>query len=79
MNINLKDLLETCLSCEGTGKKPDARKPAADQAAGSKPWASFTGKDTDCDQCGGYGRDKLTPTGQSLLDFIRILQGRKMI
>jgi len=78
MELNLDDLFETCPVCKGTGKQSEPPLSGG-RTYGTYPLGSFTGDVTDCNACGGYGRGKLTQTGEALLDFLRILQRRSMI
>jgi hypothetical protein len=78
MELKLEDLFETCPTCNGSGKDPEEPKShgaRSDETSSD----SFTGDLTDCNACGGYGRGKLTRTGEVLLDFLRIIQRRNMI
>ena len=79
MNLTLDDLFETCPVCNGTGKKEEKPKTSGGRSYGQYPLSSYTGDLTDCNACGGYGRGKLTETGQALLDFIRVIKKRGMI
>ena len=76
MNLTLDDLFVTCSICSGTGKKPEEQ---TGRRYGYHPPSPEARDLEECDVCGGYGRGKLTPTGQALLDFMRVITRRGMI
>ena len=79
MNLTLDDLFVTCSVCNGTGRLQKERKTDGGRRYGYHPTASETGDLEECDACGGYGRGRLTKTGQALLDFMRVVTRRGLI
>ena len=79
MNLTLDELFETCPICNGTGKKKEEPEPNGGRSYRPNPLSLSGDNLTDCDACDGYGRGKLTQTGQTLLDFIRVVKRRGMI
>jgi hypothetical protein len=71
MKLTLDDLFEICPSCNGTGKKSDAPELNRGRSYGYRPSSSPSVDLVECEACNGYGRGKLTTSGQAILDFIR--------
>jgi hypothetical protein len=79
MNLTLDDLFETCRSCKGTGKKSESPELNRGRRYGYRPSPSPGVDLVECEACDGYGRGRLTTSGQAILDFIRVVKKRGMI
>jgi len=79
MKLTLDDLFETCPSCQGAGKKSESPESNPGRRYGYRPSSSASVDLVECEACDGYGRGKLTTSGQAILDFIRVVKKRGMI
>lgn len=78
MGIKLDDLIEKCVTCGGSGKSPkpsDSKRGSATYGRqvlpGQVPFPEIV--PTSCEPCKGTGRRQLTESGQTLLEFIKII------
>lgn len=74
MTIELDDLIEKCVTCGGSGENQQTSHRESSGGFGRQVLQVPTSN--TCETCRGAGRVKLTESGEALLKFIRILQGR---
>jgi hypothetical protein len=71
MSLSLDDLIRVCEQCGGSGNPYKRhRKDSPDYGRQMEPVSNSE----MCLGCHGTGRDKVTETGEAILEFLRLLK-----